>query len=155
MEYLAMCDFSITSRVCCMAVGQNSSCSIVLGVILKCYFSGCSCCYKCLPLGWKQRGASRTSLAVSASRWKQSPHSRSQKFAAWFFFLLCHHSSKSAGSQGGCQGAAHGHIASASFPPWEDPSCDTLPQVSWVAPYGGTLSCSLCSSCSFKSKCLK
>lgn len=147
MEYLAMCDFSITSRVCCMAVVQNSSCSIVLGVILKCYFLGCSCCYKCLPLDWKQRGASRApSSSLSVSRWKQSPpHSRSQKFAAWLFLLLCHHSSKSAGSQGGCQGTAGGHIASASFPPWEDPCWNTLPQVPWVAPYGGPLHCNLCS----------
>lgn len=47
-----MCDPTITtSRVCCMAGGQNSLFSIVLGVILKCYnFADCSCCYKCLPL---------------------------------------------------------------------------------------------------------
>lgn len=150
MEYLAMCDSSITSRVCCVAVYQNSLCSIVLGVILKCHFSGCSCCYKCLPLSWRQRGASRTHPnSLSASRWKQSPpHSGSQKFAAWFFFPLCHHGSNSAGSQGGWQGAACGHITSASFPSREDPCCDTLPQLSWVAPYGGPLNCNLCSSCS-------
>lgn len=74
MKYLAMCDFSITSRVCCTAVGQNSLCSIVLGVILGCYFSGCSCCYKRLPWRWKQRGASRTPPADCLHPRESNPH---------------------------------------------------------------------------------
>lgn len=40
MKYFAMCDSTVTTpRVYCVAGGQNSVFSIILGVILKCYHS--------------------------------------------------------------------------------------------------------------------
>lgn len=154
MEYLAMCDFSIASRVCCMAVGQNSLCSIVLGVILKCYFSGCSCCYKCLlgQLGWKQRGASRTPPDHCLHPCKSKPH-----LIPGVRSLLHDFSSSCATialTQQAARVAGKEQLVATLLQPrflWEDLCPDTLPQVSWVAPYGGPLNCNLCSSCSFNS----